>query len=171
VYRTVAVSGLALLTVVGCGSTPDDSDEFHFTEADMAGAVVGTWTGTWTVPATATESMTLKIARMPLAASNPGCGSRTYSAGAPERGPLCIITSDMGVSATLKVNDPTFASTYLTGDFSVVGANFAQGQLNVRSENSDLEIVATWAAGRWESCRAGHIGAGDVAACTIDKRP
>ena len=140
----------------------------------MANAIVGTWVGTWTLPAASTSTTfpaTLKIARMPLAHTQ--CGLRELSAGntGPGRSPLCVDSSRMGISGTLHVDDPNASPTFLTGEFSVVGANLTQGQVFISSENSHLRLIAEWTGGQWESCRAEHFsGSTAIATCTLDMR-
>ena len=146
--RRIAVS-LALLAFFlnpGFACSPSDEPEFKYGEAEMKGAVEGTWLLTVRAPDGTLSETTLKIAesskaqamlspttpsgsyRTGVIRSAAACGTRTFvkSAGA------CVDMSEMPLDVVAAGGDPRFQAVSSSGDLSISSLIFSQGTLDLK---------------------------------------
>jgi len=116
-----------------CSSSPSE-DEFDFGVKEMIGAVQGTWRLTYARP-DATSVVTFSIAPGPAGngavAAPPGlspqCGSRTFTRPAA----VCIPTSRLELAVSIDEADPPLDVTTSKGSYTVFGATYVAGQLEL----------------------------------------
>src|SRR5262245_9880268 len=92
----------AFLALTGC-SAGDDEPDWQYDQADMEGAVFGTWTGTLTPESGSPFALTLEIRSHDETVRQLSCGSRSFSDGdsTPGLGVRCMEVSSLQLSASL----------------------------------------------------------------------
>lgn len=128
------VTLVALANVGGC-SSPEE--RFSYGQAEMEGAVIGDWTGTYTATGKAPTALHLTI-RLGAPAAKTACGNQSFPA------VKCISMSQLAIEATLSTDDTSSFVEALTGHFTVWGTELTTGEISLSTSTGVTRLQATW---------------------------